>query len=98
MSERKTPETDAKAQITFGDRLCAPGTDIVSGDFARRLERQRDAAVEALKATDKHFADYLESIAPFASTEELKTELSQTRSGKLHAVIRAVLAEIEGKS
>lgn len=42
MSERATPETDAAAMPWYGER------DAVVGDFARKLERQRDEAREEL--------------------------------------------------
>lgn len=40
MSERATPETDAATMPWYGER------DAVVGDFARKLERQRDEARE----------------------------------------------------
>jgi len=42
LAGRPTPETDAKAMKTLGG-------EIVYADDARRLERQRDAAVELLE-------------------------------------------------
>jgi hypothetical protein len=42
MSDRPTPETDKTMKYCFGD-------DLVRADFARDLERQRDAYAETLR-------------------------------------------------
>ena len=48
MSARPTPETDAAAWFWYGD--CAPEEEmIVPADLAKKLERERDEAREALK-------------------------------------------------
>lgn len=53
MSDRPTPETDAKVSPCIGFYSCAT----VPADFARKLERERDEAREALQeiANASHF-------------------------------------------
>ena len=56
IADRKTPETDAQEMCThdastYGEDWPAK---VVQSSFARRLERERDAAVEALKLCYDH--------------------------------------------
>lgn len=92
MSERKTPETDKKQ---WDADL---GNMVVDADFARSLERQRDAAIGSLEMM-------LETVAePPASN--CSCHISAPCSdcvdfGGLRGAFglaRAILAEIEGKS
>ena len=43
MKEQPTPETDAASMSWYGNK------DAVQGDFARKLERERDEALVALR-------------------------------------------------
>ena len=48
--QRPTPETDAQAFCRSKAKgWVAPGKEAVAADFARRLERQRDQALAALR-------------------------------------------------
>lgn len=76
MSDRATPETD-KARLSAEERRRFARGDgvlyeMVSADFARRLERQRDALAEALRtirdSTHKN-AVTLRGIADYALAE-----------------------------
>lgn len=50
MSDRPTPETDAEIDA---ETLCACyPKDYVSGEFARKLERERDEARDRLRAAN----------------------------------------------
>ena len=52
MSDRPTPETDAATHdlSDYGSPVLCSWGDWVDADFARKLERERDDAREALKA------------------------------------------------
>jgi len=95
MSERKTPETDKKQ---WDADL---GNMVVDADFARSLERQRDAAVEALRVLLA--SDPTGAIAN-ASDDDLSAAINDPEAdaivkGQASSILqaRAVLAEIEGK-
>lgn len=80
LADRKTVETDAHAlaiNTPFGDH-------VVPIDFARRLERERDAAVEALTLICNTYGEWVGAPGP-SLTDTVESA-------------RAVLAEIEGKS
>lgn len=55
--EAQTTETDAQVIEIYGD-LIGPSTDrMVPASFARRLERERDAAVALLRLWSENYAD-----------------------------------------
>jgi len=78
-----TPETDSKANDTFGNHLCAT----VLADFARKLERERDEAREQnakLRNIAERLADELRDLANPAFDEILNEfeELKLKEGGK----------------
>lgn len=53
-----TPQTDNAPKFYFGDNRPSMETECVSANFARSLERQRDALLEALRGMMSAF-DFL---------------------------------------
>jgi hypothetical protein len=66
VNDKPTPETDAEINIEM-TCACYPN-EYVSGDFARKLERERDEAREALQyiahagLTARHIEDYAKEL------------------------------------
>ena len=57
--QRPTPETDAQAFCRSKAKgWVAPGKEAVAADFARRLERERDEALAALKKAQEELEMY----------------------------------------
>jgi len=84
MSDRPTPETDAEIKIEM-TCACYPN-EYVSGDFARKLERERDKAREQ-NAKLRDIAEMaITAVALWAgsrtnSASELRAELEQIKEG-----------------
>ena len=89
-TERATPETDGKASPHIGFYSCAT----VPAEFARRLERERDEAREALAATKDKIKE-LEGQVCYARHERNKAlneidEYKSTFDVRWQAQMRAV--------
>ena len=67
MSDRPTPETDAKASPHIGFYSCAT----VPANFARALEQERDEAREALKHIEEYGTEEINAAV------ELRQKLAQ---------------------
>lgn len=70
MSERPTPETDARTYIPV------LGASTVPAEFARKLERERDEAREELKKLEGAYED---ATNYYARMIELREELDQVK-------------------
>jgi len=85
LTDRPTPETDAEVKRTYqGVGLI----HIVNAEYARRLEQQRDAAVEALSL----------AMTPLQELADLDTgeqPCIASDAGNALRVIRATLAAIK---
>ena len=80
IADRKTVETDAEANAE-GQGVMA---DSVSTDFARRLERERDAAVEALELICKTYGQWAGEPGPSLTdtVESARATLRAIEEGK----------------
>lgn len=88
ISSRPTPETDARIQrIThtdYGPTILQEDKsydEVVDVAFARRLEQQRDAAVEALLSCRVEYAHQHGSIYNF-DEEKVRTTLAEINASK----------------